>query len=114
MKDSNYDFDGREEKKKKRQEILQREREREIEDLKKILSLPEGRRYIWKLMSVAGVFKTSFTGNSTTFFNEGKREIGLMVISEVMNADMGKFTQMQSESVNGQKILAKQLGDLDV
>lgn len=100
-------------KKKKRDEILRREKDREQEDLKKLLSMPEGRRYIWRLMSNAGVFRTSFTGNSTTFFNEGKREIGLMVISEVMNASPSSFTQMQNESVNEQKKLSKQLEQLD-
>ena len=97
------------EKKAKREEIQKRIKEREVEDLKKLLSMPEGRRYIWRLMSSAGVFRTSFTGNSTTFFNEGKREIGLMVISEVMAASPSAFTQMQNEFSNEQKKISKQM-----
>lgn len=106
-------MDEQHKKKIKRDEILKRDKDREIEDLKKLLSMPEGRRYIWRLMAHAGVFRTSFTGNSTTFFNEGKREIGLMVISEVMNASPSSFTQMQNESVNEQKKLSKQLEQSD-
>lgn len=108
-----HDDDIRLKKKIKREEILKREKDREVADLKKVLSSPEGRRYVWRLMSAAGVFRTSFTGNSTTFFNEGKREIGLTVLSEVMSASMGSFTQMQTEFVNEQKILTKQLESLD-
>ena len=91
------------------EEIKRKEREKEIEDLKKVLSLVEGRRLLWRLMGKAGVFHTSFTGNSTTFFNEGKREIGLLILNEVMNASPGHFTQMQNESVNEQKIKRKQM-----
>jgi hypothetical protein len=101
------------EKKQKKEEILKRIKDREVEDLKKLLSIPEGRRYIWKLMSSAGVFRTSFTGNSTTFFNEGKREIGLMVISEVMAASPTAFAQMQNEFTNEQKKISKQMEKID-
>ena len=115
MNKNEYAFDEteREKKKKEKKDILMREREREISDVKKVLSSAEGRRFIWKLMSEAGVFRTSFTGNSETFFNEGKRSMGLLILSEVNLANMGIFSQMQVESVNEQKKLAKQLGELD-
>jgi hypothetical protein len=96
-------------KKKERDDLLKRERTREIDDVKKVISSPEGRRFLWKLMGEAGVFRSSFTGNSETFFNEGKRSIGLLILSEVNNANLGAFTQMQNESVNEQKKLSKQL-----
>ena len=99
--------------KKKIEEVRARAKEREVEDFKKVLSNPEGRRFIWKIMSEAGVFRTSFTGNSETFFNEGKRSMGLMVLEEVMKADPGKFTQMQNEFTNEQKKIAKQLENIN-
>lgn len=115
MKEENYHFDERviEKKKRDKKEIHKRVRDREIADIKKLLSIPEGRRVIWRILEESGIFKSSFTGNSTTFFNEGKRDIGLLVLEEVMKADMGKFTQMQSEFVNEQKIINTQLGEID-
>lgn len=46
-----------------------------------IMQLKEGRNFVWWLLEEAGVFRTSFTGNSTTFFNEGQRNIGLKVMA---------------------------------
>ncbi len=40
-----------------------------------------GRRFIWKLLERTGVFTSSFTGNSTTFFNEGQRNVGLFLMA---------------------------------
>lgn len=74
--------------------------EREQGDIRKVLSLPEGRRFVWKLMSDAGVFRSSFTGNSQTFFNEGQRNMGLMVLNQVMAAKADAFSQMQAEAAS--------------
>lgn len=61
-------------------------RERETQDLKRLLDLPEGRRFMRRLMGFCRVFETSMTGNSQTFFNEGMRNVGLMVIREIAEA----------------------------
>jgi hypothetical protein len=42
-----------------------------------------GRRFIWLMLERTGVFRTSFTGNSTTFFNEGQRNIGLLLLDMI-------------------------------
>jgi hypothetical protein len=59
------------------------ERNGQIEDFKWLMSDKRGRRFVWRLLEMTGVYRTSFTGNSTTFFNEGQRNIGLMVVNEV-------------------------------
>jgi len=53
------------------------DRRTELNDMAYILSTRSGRRFIWRLLSETGIFKSSFTGNNTTFFNEGRRDIGL-------------------------------------
>ena len=62
-----------------------------------MLSSAEGRRVFWKILSHAGLYKSSFTGNSNTFFLEGKRSEGLYWLDELMQADASMFAQMQSE-----------------
>ena len=57
---------------------------RELEDVVAVMDTEAGRRFVWRLLSRAGVFTSSFTGNSTTFFNEGKRDQGLFLLSETM------------------------------
>jgi hypothetical protein len=84
-------------------DTYKRRREKELTDLLKVLALPEGRRFIWRLLSEAGVFRTSFTGNSQTYFNEGRRDLGLLFLNEVMAAKPEAFTQMQREFISEQK-----------
>ncbi|WP_343684009.1 hypothetical protein [Asticcacaulis sp.] len=42
-----------------------------------------GRRIIWALLEFCGVFRTSFTGNSETFFKEGQRNVGLSILTRL-------------------------------
>jgi len=42
-----------------------------------------GRRIMWRLLEKTGVYRCSFTGNSTTFFNEGQRNVGLMLTAQI-------------------------------
>lgn len=74
-------------------------RDQEVEDLKVILATAGGRAFIWRFLSYCGVYRTSYTGNSTTFFNEGKRQVGLHLLDEVFEADPNAFTKMQTEAV---------------
>jgi hypothetical protein len=76
----------------------ERVRDIELADMKKIMATREGRRFVWRLLDRAGVFRTSFTGNSTTFFNEGMRNMGLMVIGDVMAACADQYVVMMNES----------------
>ena len=46
-----------------------------------------GRRFVWWLLEQTHVFQNSFTGNSTTFFLEGERNVGLKIFSLCLAAD---------------------------
>lgn len=85
-------------------------RERELEDLLKVLSSPEGRRFVWRILSAAGIFRSSFAPDDRgTSFREGQRDIGLMVLEDVMLRKPERFVQMQQEHVAEQK----QIKDLE-
>lgn len=74
-------------------------KERQIEDdLKHLLKSPHFRRYVWRYLGVAGVFENSFTGNNTTFFNEGKRNIGNKIMSEICEIAPDAFVLMMQEA----------------
>lgn len=75
-----------------------RVREQELEDTKWILSTRQGRRFFWKLLTQCHVFETSFTGNSQTFFNEGERNVGLKLISDLNESDPDAYLKMLKES----------------
>jgi len=69
----------------------------EAADFKWIVSNKRGRRFVWSLLEKAGVFRSSFTGNSATFFNEGQRNIGLAVLAMVHEHAPDAYTLMLSE-----------------
>lgn len=76
----------------------QLQRKREIEDFKWLVAHKQGRRILWRLLSMTGVFTSSMTGNSQTFFNEGRRDIGLQLMAEVNEHSLEAFVQMMKEA----------------
>jgi hypothetical protein len=69
-----------------------------IKDMSAILELPAGRRILWWILDTAGVYRSSFTGNSTTFFNEGQRMIGLAVLGKIAEIKPEALILMMQES----------------
>ena len=56
-------------------------------NLKEVLSTSAGRNVLWHILDNAGIYTSSFTGNSQTFFNEGRRSLGLYILSLMEDAD---------------------------
>lgn len=76
------------------------ERER-IAGFGQLLETKQGRAWAWWLLGQCGVFRTSFTGNSTTFFNEGKRDIGLLLLGDITREFPDAYMTMTKENANG-------------
>ena len=57
--------------------------QQEVEDFLWVMRSKHGRRFIWRMLTWTHVFKTSFTGNSETFFREGERNIGVRLMDEI-------------------------------
>lgn len=74
------------------------DRRKELEDVAFILGTEQGRRFYWRYMVLCGLFKSSFTGNNTTFFNEGERNIGLRLQADLNESNPNAYLQMLSES----------------
>jgi hypothetical protein len=80
-------------------------REREIEDLKTVMSTAQGRRFVWRMLGQAGIFRPSFVAGSpdTTAFNDGARNQGLNLMAEVMQESPKQFLTMQQEAMNDEQ-----------
>jgi hypothetical protein len=76
-----------------------RRKAREVNDLRDILALPQGRRYIWKLWGLTGVFRASYApkDSNLTAFREGQRDIGLALLQDINEASPTALGQMRSE-----------------
>ena len=59
-------------------DLLQKE-----EDLRKILDTPEGIRFFKEFFSRGKVFNSTFTGNSQTYFLEGRRSFALEYFADI-------------------------------
>lgn len=70
------------------------------EDLKFILATPQGRRYLHDLLDFCGLYRTSMTGSSETFFREGMRSTGLKILSDIAEADQDAYLKMMTETKN--------------
>lgn len=73
-------------------------RRRHQADVAWVLASIEGRRFYWDLMIKCGVFRSSFTGNNSTFFNEGERNIGLIMLADMNEADPQAYLKCLTET----------------
>ena len=74
------------------------QREKEIDDVYFLLQNVQGRRFLYRYLTKCGVYRSSFTGNSQTFFREGERNIGIQLIDDIMEADPDKYTLLMKEN----------------
>lgn len=75
-------------------------REQQIIDLKAVMATASGRRFIWRQLKVAGIHDSSFVGGAPdiTAFKEGARNLGLMLLAEIMTEVPESYLIMQKEA----------------
>ena len=79
----------------KLEERARKRAERDLNDLREVLSTASGLRFVWKRIIDSGFFVQSYTGiASSTDFNEGKRAEGIALVSLVLKARPEAFLQM--------------------
>lgn len=69
----------------------------EQEDFKWLMGNKRGRRIVWRLLERTGVYRSSFTGNSETFFREGMRNVGLTLLAQIHEITPDQFAVMLKE-----------------
>lgn len=68
----------------------------ERDDLRKILALPEGKRFIWRLFEFSGIYRNAYSGDkNSTEFNCGMQSVGHYLLDEAIDAN----TQAVSEII---------------
>lgn len=76
----------------------EQKRRRDEDDFKWLMSDKRGRRVMWRLLAETGLYKTSFTGNSETFFREGARNVGLKLMAQIHELTPDAYGLMLKES----------------
>lgn len=71
----------------------------EIEDVRFIIKTPQGRRFIWRVLSTCGMYSQSAVDSgSWTYFNEGRRSVGLKLLDKILMADPESYLAMIKEN----------------
>jgi hypothetical protein len=67
-------------------------------DIKWLMSSPRGRRLAWWLLDKAGVNRTSYSNSGSAMaFNEGQRNMGLMIQADIVSMAPERYMDMLVE-----------------
>lgn len=81
------------------------ERRQDDDALRWLMGDARGRRFAWALLARAGLFRSSMAGSAElTAFNEGRRDTGLALLSDVMRLCPETYARMQAEAISRQPI----------
>lgn len=73
--------------------------QRHAEDVKQVMGTEIGRRFIWGLLTQAGVFQSTFrTDTNTAMFLEGNRNAGLALFNDVFGICPDLYLKMAAEA----------------
>lgn len=70
-------------------------------DFKWLMDNPQGRRLVHGWLKATGVYEKSYTGNSETFYREGRRSFGLDLLGNINTLCPPSFITMLEEQQNG-------------
>lgn len=71
----------------KRNEYQKNEEQKYVSGIAEILKSQAGIEVFRRILTDTKVFNSCFTGNSTTFYNEGRRDVGLNILADLLKAD---------------------------
>ena len=83
---------------KERDKKIKMDRAQELYDLKQIMALPHGRRFIWRLLTHCRVFGSIWNNSAQIHYNAGMQDVGHFIQNEVIAADDMAFINMMKES----------------
>lgn len=89
---------------KKLQDRQKLKAEQHAADIAWLLADVRGRRLYWRWLERTHIFKTSFTGNSETFFREGERNIGLILLEDLNVHAPEQYAVMSGEAAADAKL----------
>lgn len=71
-------------------------------DFCKVMSTREGRHVVWKILEFTGPMRDGFTGNSTSFYNQGKQATGKFLFGEMDRLCFDLYVEARAEAITRQ------------
>lgn len=86
---------------KKIVELTQEEKDYRVltANVREVAKSKAGKAFIWHLLGLANLYSESFTGNSSTFYNEGRRGFGLQILQLLDDADPTIYPRMILDNI---------------
>jgi len=69
-------------------------------NVRELLKTRAGKSFVWYVLSICNLYGESFTGNSQTFFLEGKRSVALEVLQLLEEVDPTAYARLLLEKNN--------------
>ena len=79
----------------------EKRRKQDIEDFKKVLSIVEGRRFLWRLMTQCRVFDSIADPMELIQYNAGRQDVGHLIQKRIVAASPESMLKMMNESKEG-------------
>lgn len=76
-------------------------REKELKDIKAILSMKEGKRFMWRLLAHCKTFESIWTPSAQIHYQAGQQDVGHFLMSEIEEADENLLFEMMKDNKQG-------------
>jgi hypothetical protein len=79
------------------------------DDLRVVMGLEAGRRFVWRLLTQAGLYSSSYVESATaTAYNEGRRAVALALLAEAQRVAPELYTKALREELEAQDRAARE------
>jgi len=84
-------------------------RERDLNDLRVVLDLAAGRRLLWRLLGMAGIYEGTVRGDGVELaaLRDGRRQLGIELLQEIHAANDEAYVRMQVQHLEDERDRAR-------
>ena len=80
------------------------QRDRELNDLRHVLSSVQGRRFLWRMLGFCKVNGSVWESSARIHYNSGQQDVGHHMLAEIIAADEDAYLNMMKESKGGKYV----------
>lgn len=73
-------------------------REDELNDLRYLLSQPQFRRFVWRMIKFCRVFESIWHQSAQIHYNSGQQDVGHFITAEIVEAEPNALISMMQEN----------------
>lgn len=73
-------------------------RDRELSDVAIVMSTPQGRRFMWRLLSHCKTYGSVWEPSAKIHYNAGQQDVGHFLMAEIVEANEDAYVTMAKEA----------------